>query len=145
MTRLLSDTPNAATLRLRKHNATADSQRPLFTIPAGLVYILDRDLQAAGIPKRDERGRTIDAHALRHSFGTFLSTGGVTPRTAQAAMRHSKIDLTMSVYTNPKLLDMHGAMNALPPLDLNASPSSERNTIRATGTDDAPEFAGASA
>ena len=58
---------------------------PLFNVPKGLVRILDRDLIAAGIPKRDERGRTIDVHALRHTFGTLLSKGGVAPRTAQAA------------------------------------------------------------
>ena len=69
-----------------------------------LVRILDRDLVAAGIArrvkvagkwkidKRDERGRTVDVHALRHTFGTLLSKGGVAPRTAQAAMRHSTID-----------------------------------------------------
>jgi len=54
------------------------------------------------IDKRDERGRTIDVHALCHTFDTLLSKGGVSPRTAQAAMRHSKIDLTMNVYTDPK-------------------------------------------
>ncbi len=63
-----------------------------------------------GIPKRDERGRTVDVHAMRHTFGTLLSKGGVSPRTAQAAMRHSKIDLTMNIYTDPKLLDVAGAM-----------------------------------
>ena len=98
--------------------------------------ILDRDLSAAGIKKSDERGRTNDVHALRTPFGTLLSKGGVAPRTAQAAMRHSTIDLTMNVYTDPKLLDVHGALNSLPPLDLNPSPSTERNAMRATGTDD---------
>ena len=49
---------------------------PLFTVPRDLVRILDRDLAAAGIPKRDDRGRTLDVHALRHSFGTLLSVGG---------------------------------------------------------------------
>ncbi len=132
----LSDTPNAATLRLRDHNATPDSKRPLFTVPAGLVRILDRDLLAAGIDKADERGRTIDVHALRHSFGTLLSKGGVAPRTAQAAMRHSSIDLTMNTYTDPKLLDVYGALDTLPSLNLDAAPSTERNTMRATGTDD---------
>jgi integrase len=39
---------------------------PLFNVPTGLVRILNRDLQAAGIPKRDERDRTIDVHAMRH-------------------------------------------------------------------------------
>jgi integrase len=108
----------------------------LFIVPAGLVRILNRDLLAAGIKKCDERGRTVDVHALRTSFGTLLSKGGVAPRTAQAAMRHSKIDLTMGVYTDPKLLDVYGALDTLPSLDLDTSPSTERQTMRATGTDD---------
>jgi integrase len=82
---------------------------PVFDVPDALVKILDRDLVAAGlarrvrvgnkwrIDKRDDRGRTIDVHALRTTFGTLMSRGGVAPRTAQAAMRHSKIDLTMNV------------------------------------------------
>jgi len=86
----------------------------------------------AGIPKVDERGRTVDVHALRHTFGTMLSAAGVAPRTAQAAMRHSSIDLTMNVYTDPKLLDVAGAMEALPSLSLSAIP----NVAKATGTDD---------
>ena len=132
----LSDNPKT-TLKLRDAKKSADSNRPLFTVPAGLVRILDRDLVAAGIDKADERGRTIDVHALRTSFGTLLSKGGVAPRTAQAAMRHSTIDLTMNTYTDPKLLDVHGAMDSLPSLDLNTAPTAERQTMRATGTEDA--------
>ena len=124
-----------ATLKLRNGKGIRDSKRPLFTVPAGLVRILDRDLLAAGIDKADERGRTIDVHALRHSFGTLLSKGGVAPRTAQAAMRHGTIDLTMNVYTDPKLLDVQGALDSLPSLDLDASPSTERAVMRATGTE----------
>ena len=130
----LSDSPKSPTLRLRDGKGTDDSKRPLSTVPAGLVRILDRDLPAADIDKCDERGRTIDVHALRHSFGTLLSKGGVAPRTAQAAMRHSTIDLTMNVYTDPILLDVHGALDSLPSLDLDASPSTERAAVRATGT-----------
>ena len=73
------------------------------------MRILNRDLEAAGIPKRDDRGHTLDVHALRQTFGTMLSTNGVAPRTAMSAMRHSSIDLTMSVYTDPRLLDVYGA------------------------------------
>jgi integrase len=51
----------------------------LFTVPPSLVKILDRDLAAAGIPKRDDRGRTVDLHALRHTFGTHLSKNRVPP------------------------------------------------------------------
>ena len=115
---------------------------PLFTVPKALVRILDRDLVAAGIPKRDERGRTIDVHALRHSFGTLLSKGGVTPRTAQAAMRHSDIALTMTTYTDPKLLDVQGALDALPSLPLTDSPMRKRESARATGTDHARSLLG---
>ncbi len=102
----------------------------LFDVPAALVKILDRDLAAAGIPKRDDRSRTLDVHALRTTFGTLLSKGGVSPRTAQAAMRHSKIDLTMNVYTDPRLLDVRGALDALPALPLDG-----REAGRMTGTD----------
>ena len=90
----------------------------LFTVPTGLRRILDRDLKAAGIPKRDDRGRTIDVHAMRTTFGTLLSATGTSPRTAQAAMRHSDIKLTMGVYTDPRLLDVRAAVERLPALPL---------------------------
>ncbi len=104
----------------------------LFDVPEKLVKILDRDLALAGIAKRDERGRTLDVHALRHSFGTLLSKGGVAPRTAQAAMRHAKIDMTMNVYTDPKLLDVAGALDTLPALPLDGGPRREAATAKAT-------------
>ena len=114
---------------------------PLFYVPSGLIRILNRDLKTAGIPKKDERGRTVDVHALRHTFGTHLSVGGVAPRTAQAAMRHSDIKLTMNVYTAPKLLDVHGALDVLPELPL--GDNNHADAQRATGTDGefAPGFA----
>ncbi len=122
----------------------------LFTVPDKLVKILNRDLKLAGIAKRDEWGRTVDVHALRHCFGTLLSRSGVAPRTAQAAMRHSTIDLTMNVYTDPKLLDIHQAVESLPAMPLNP-PEWQTNrdaiAVNATGTNDskprrfAPAFA----
>jgi hypothetical protein len=59
------------------------------------------------------------------------------PRTAQADMRHSKIDLTMSVYTDPKLLDVRGALDVLPVLSRDAC-QEDAEVIRATGTEAAP-------
>ncbi|MBL8880256.1 MAG: tyrosine-type recombinase/integrase [Phycisphaerales bacterium] len=70
------------------------------------------------IDKRDDRGRTLDVHALRHTFGTHLSRGDVAPRTAQQAMRHSTLELTMNTYTDPRLLDVAGALHVLPRLPL---------------------------
>lgn len=110
------------------------SESPLFNVPKGLIRILDLDLQAAGIAKSDERGRTLDVHALRHTFGTLLTKGGVAPRTAQEAMRHSSLAMTMGVYTDPKLLDVAGAVAALPELPLDATPKGSPDVAAATGT-----------
>ena len=110
-----------------------DSQ--IFDVPDKLCKILNRDLKAAGIPKQDERRRFLDVHALRHTFGTLLSKGGVSPRTAQAAMRHSKIDLTMNVYTDPRLMDVAGAIESLPMLPIGMVGRTANEQLR-TGTDD---------
>lgn len=88
----------------------------LFNMPSGLTRIFDRDLAVAGISKRDQRNRVVDIHALRVTFGTHLCAAGVPLRTAQAAMRHSKPELTANIYTDPKLLDVAGALAALPSL-----------------------------
>ena len=61
----------------------------------------------------------FDRNALRFLTGVY---------------RHSDISLTMSVYTDPKLLDIHGAMNALPELPLNSSTSGKSSVHEATGT-----------
>ena len=59
------------------------ADEPLFSVPRNLIKSFNLDLAAAGLPKEDERGRTVDLHALRHTFGTSLSKNGVAPRTAQ--------------------------------------------------------------
>ena len=108
------------------------ARQRLFDVPEALIKILDRDLRVAGIEKRDGRGRTLDVHALRHTFGTMMSAAGVAPRTAQAAMRHSSIDLTMNTYTDPKILDVQGAVESLPSLPLDGR---RPDAARATGTE----------
>jgi integrase len=90
----------------------------LFRVPVELVKILKRDLTLAGIPYRDEHGRTFDVHALRHTTSTYMGRGKVTPRVAQEFMRHSDIKLTMQTYTDPKILDDAEALAALPTLSL---------------------------
>src|SRR5262249_45534304 len=74
---------------------------------------------------------------LRTTFGTLMSKGGVAPRTAQAAMRHATLELTMNVYTDPRLLDVRGALDVLPVLPLDGD-KGERQHMQATGTDPQP-------
>lgn len=118
---------------------------PLLVVPTGLIRIFDRDLVFAGLArvevrdgkevvvKTDERGRTLDVHALRHTFGTHLSKAGVSLRTAQAAMRHSDPSLTANVYTDPRLLDVAGAIERLPHLPLGVSTEPRRAEATAAG------------
>ncbi len=113
---------------------------PLFNVPDGLDKILNRDLAAAGIPKKDGRGWVADVHAMRKTFGTLLSKGGVSLRTAQEAMRHSDPKLTANVYTDAKLLDVAGALETLPRLPLTVPSESETTAMKATGTTDQAPF-----
>ena len=64
------------------------------------VHTFKKDLAAAEIPFQDARGRRVDIHALRKTFGTLLASSGVAPRVAMELMRHSDMKLTMGVYTD---------------------------------------------
>jgi len=86
----------------------------LFYVPKGLIRIFDRDLEVAGIPKIDERGRQLDVHAMRTTFNSQLAAAGVDPRTSMAAMRVSSLDLVLKTYADESLLDVSGAVNLLP-------------------------------
>src|SRR3954462_10641132 len=51
-------------------------------------------------------------------------------------MRHSDIKLTMGVYTDPRLLDVRGAVEKLPSLPLSGgTDSTDAGVARATGTE----------
>lgn len=113
---------------------------PVFRIPVELVKILKRDLAAAGIPYRDERGRTLDVHALRYTTATFLSRAKVSPRVAQRMMRHSDIKLTMQVYTDVHQLDEADALAALPAMPL--QPEGESPSPEPEAMGELPESAG---
>jgi hypothetical protein len=59
-------------------------------------------------------GRLSFKTLRRTTFGTHLAVAGVHPQVTQAAMRHSRIELTTNFYTDPALLDVAGAVEALP-------------------------------
>ncbi len=103
----------------------------LFDVPCNFKRVFDGDLKAAGIPKTDAQGYTLDIHCLRHTFATLLARSGVSPATAQKLMRHSDTRLTMNVYTHLHLADTAGAVEALPKIGTAANAA----TQRLTGTD----------
>ena len=93
------------------------------------------DLAAAGIDYRDDAGRVVDFHALRHTCGSFLAATGTHPKVAQSLMRHSDINLTMSRYSHVLIGQESDAVAGLPDL---AAPPREALAV-AVGQDGAAE------
>jgi len=81
--------------------------------------MLRRDLKVAGIDFEDGRKRRLDFHGLRHTFISCLAQSGVHPKTAQALARHSRIGLTMDVYTHIDADRIAEAVGHLPRLEAN--------------------------
>ena len=84
----------------------------VFDVPSIETFKLD--LEAAGIPYKDDRGHKTDFHALRTTFCTMMHGAGVLPRMAQELMRHSDIKLTMRNYTDTRLLPLNNSIQSLP-------------------------------
>lgn len=76
------------------------------------------DLAAAGIPYQDGQGRYFDFHSLRKCLGSFLRLAGVDPAVSMRMMRHSDIRLTMQVYNDDQLTDLHHVVQSIPQLKL---------------------------
>ncbi|MBI4719033.1 MAG: tyrosine-type recombinase/integrase [Planctomycetes bacterium] len=107
---------------------------PVFRMPRPelVVQMFRADLEAAGIPYRDDAGRVADFHSLRKSFASMLLRSGVDVRTARDLMRHATINMTADVYAVAFRGSLDEAVGRLP--DLSAPAASAQ---RATGTDDA--------
>jgi integrase len=95
--------------------------------------MLKADLAEARIPYVDAAERYADFHCLRHTTGSLLAASGVHTKVAQSIMRHSDINLIMSIYTHTLRGQESDAVAALPDLSL---PSSQAQ--KATGTDNSP-------
>jgi integrase len=94
--------------------ATATADGLVFPSMVPRIHTFKRDLAAAEIPFEDIRGRRVDLHALRKTFGTLLATSGVSPRVAMELMRHSDMKLTMGVYTDAAQLPIAEETARLP-------------------------------
>jgi integrase len=107
-------------------------------------HTLTADLEKAGIPKRDERGRQVDFHSFRMTFTTFLQQAGVDRRLVMEVARHKDSRLTDLVYTDAERLDLRGAINSLPALEARTQKSThatvpEGHSVSSCGTTDAEE------
>jgi len=110
-------------------------QAQAFKLPftTNMAKMFRKDILDAGIEIEPDRGK-VNFHGLRHSFGTMLAAAGVHPKDAQELMRHSDINLTMSLYTHTLRGHDSAAINSLP--DLDRLPESQKQVK--TGTDNKP-------
>jgi putative DNA primase/helicase len=92
--------------------------------------IMSNELQKLTDPTGAMASRFADFHSLRHTAGTLLASSGVHPKVAQSLMRHSDINLTMSLYTHTLRGQESEAVAMLPDLAVSA-----RASEQASGTD----------
>ena len=83
------------------------------------------DLEAAGIPDKDEQGRIRDFHALRGTFATQLARSGVPLQAAQKMMRHSDPKLTSNFYTHLQVEEKAEELAKLPEIVIFPVPNND--------------------
>ncbi len=121
--------PRDFALAFRELALLAGSE-PIFDLPANPSRVFKRDVADAGIARLDARGRTVDLHALRHTYVTNLVRTGAHPKVVQRLARHSTIALTMDVYSHVFTAESVRAVSGLPSLlpGLSALGQSSTNT-----------------
>ena len=98
---LLSESRGALTLygRYRKRNAGSKDvpNEPLLYVPQNTSRTFSIDRETAGIKKQTFSG-TVDFHALRVTYVTFIFNARANVKEAQTLARHSTPHLTLNVY-----------------------------------------------
>ena len=82
----------------------------------------------------DAAGRVVDFHALRVHYVSRVVEAGANLKEAMELARHSDPKLTLKTYARVGLHSLARVLDAMP--TPNTRPISERQTMRATGTDD---------
>jgi integrase len=88
--------------------------------------LLRKDLEAAGIPWRDDEGRYADFHALRHTYITNIARSGAKVKALVTLARHSDPRLTLRRYAHLGLADLADALDCLPDVPPNTADAGER-------------------
>lgn len=83
--------------------------------------------ERAGIALKDEAGRVVNIHTLRHTFATRLARSGVPMAVAQKLTGHRSLAILLQVYTHVRDAESRKAIEALPALGVvgNVEPTSD--------------------
>lgn len=90
---------------------TGDQERVWTVVPH--LHTLDKDMRAAGVPKRDSRGRRAGFHSFRKGLNRRLRLSNVDPETRMRWMRHSTPALTLGTYGDVLPEDLAKAVRRL--------------------------------
>jgi len=104
--------PSALVARLTVTAEDAGEDTPLVRVPSHPARELDKDLEAAGIPKWSPEGK-VDFHSLRVAYTTFIWETGATTKEAQSLARHSDPRLTANTYGRTRLGSLHARAESL--------------------------------
>ncbi len=90
------------------------------------IKTLDRDLNRAGLEKRNAEGRSLDFHALRYFFCTQMARS-MPIQKVRMLMRHQTMRQTCDLYLDLGIDDIGGDVWTLSPLGL-TPPTPEART-----------------
>jgi integrase len=98
--------PAALVARLAESAEGKGRDEPLLYVPSHPARDLERDLEAAGIPKTTPEGK-VDFHALRNAYTTMVIEAGANLKEAQTLARHATPQLTANVYARTRMGRLH--------------------------------------
>jgi integrase len=99
----------------RARHAHLEPTERVISIPDSILRrAFYQDLELAGIPRVDAAGRSVDLHALRHTYCTLLIKSGADIKTVQTLMRHSTPALTLGIYSHYDQRRLDEAVAKLP-------------------------------
>lgn len=97
---------------LREIKKSKSPDEHAFAFPTWKTF--QKDLERAGIDKRDEQGRKVSFHSLRHTCCTTAQIAGMEPRMIQEMMGHTDPKMTNQTYTDVAQFPMRDAVNRIP-------------------------------
>ena len=102
----------ALLIRYRASCGGLSAKGAAFVVPERL-RAFNKDLEAAGIPRLDERGRRFDFHSLRHCCATRLAAIGAPLNVAMGLMRHNNPIETAKTYVDQRTLNFSETIEKL--------------------------------